>query len=204
MTSPRTILSLCDFTGAWSQPYADAGYSVIRVDLQQSAVVHGKTAVMSAGHDVRLVEVASLPKIHGILAAPPCQMFAASGARWQRSREDMIDALSIVDASLRFVAVCRPRWWALENPVGKLSRYLGAPRIYFQPCDFGGYLSPPGDAYTKKTGLWGDFTLPKPRRVEPTEGSKMWKLYGGKSMATKNARSATPQGFARAFFEANP
>ena len=31
-----TILSLCDGTGAWSNPYRDAGYDVIRVALQGS------------------------------------------------------------------------------------------------------------------------------------------------------------------------
>ena len=31
----------------------------------------------------------------------------------------------------------------------------------------------------------------------------MHRLYGGKSIATKNARSATPEGFAYAFFMAN-
>lgn len=109
----------------------------------------------------------------------------------------MIDGLSIVDACLRLVAVCEPQWWALENPVGKLSRYLGAPRMWFDPCDY-------GDPYTKRTGLWGNFNEPVRNPVPATEGSKMWSRYGGSSTATKNARSVTPAGFARAFFEANP
>ena len=39
--------------------------------------------------------------------------------------------------------------------------------------------------------------------VEPVEGSKMHRMYGGSSLATKNARSVTPAGFAYAFFMAN-
>ena len=39
--------------------------------------------------------------------------------------------------------------------------------------------------------------------VDPVEGSKMHRMYGGKSLATKNARSVTPRGFAYAFFAAN-
>jgi hypothetical protein len=31
----------------------------------------------------------------------------------------------------------------------------------------------------------------------------MWRCYGGKSERTKTARSTTPMGFARAFFEVN-
>lgn len=93
-------------------------------------------------------------------------------------------------------------WWALENPVGKLVRYLGKPLMRFNPCDY-------GDPYTKRTCLWGSFTPPLPLilgkdlSVSPTEGSKMHTQYGGRSQATKNARSATPLGFARAFFDAN-
>ncbi len=179
------ILSLCDYTGEWPKPYAEAGYEVVSIDMQRG------------GADVRLMHKPEY-RVHGILAAPPCTVFANSGARWPRSDDDMIEGLSVVDACLRLVAACKPKWWVLENPVGKLSRYLGPPRMYFNPCHY-------GDPYTKRTGLWGDFNTDLPRNdVEPTEGSKMHTQYGGKSMATKNARSATPAGFARAFFEANP
>jgi len=69
--------------------------------------------------------------------------------------------------------------------------------MYFDPCDF-------GDPYTKKTALYGNFnTHLKRTPVKPVEGSKMHRLYGGKSEKTKAARSITPEGFARAFFEAN-
>ncbi len=155
----------------------------MRVDLQTTG-------------DVRLFRFPTEP-VHGILAAPPCTVFAGSGARWPRTEGDYLEGLSVVDACLRLVAVCRPRWWALENPVGKLNWWLGRPAAYFNPSDY-------GDPYTKKTGLWGDFRMPDRRPVAPTLGSKMHTQYGGKSQATKNARSATPMGFARAFFEANP
>ncbi len=183
----KTILSLCDYSGAWCQPYRDAGYDVIQVDVK-------------TGQDVRLLQYPG--DVYGILAAPPCTVFAASGARWNRTEKDIKEALAIVDACLRFVAVCRPKFWALENPVGKLKKWLGSPRFYFNPCDF-------GDAYTKKTCLWGDFVPPLPLflgkdlSVEPSEGSKMWKNFGGTSERVKEIRSETPKGFAQAFFEVN-
>ena len=143
------------------------------------------------------------PDVHGILAAPPCTCFASSGAWVKRSNGDMLEALSVVDACIRLVYACKPKWWALENPVGKLVRYLGRPRMYFQPCDF-------GDPYTKRTCLWGEFTPPLAlllgcsMAVRPTLGNAPIMKLGGKSMKTKNARSKTPEGFARAFFEVNP
>lgn len=183
-----TILSLCDYSGSWSQPYADDGYNVIRIDLKH-------------GQDVRMMEY--IERVHGILAAPPCTVFANSGARWERTHDEMLEGLSVVDACLRLVAVCRPRWWVLENPIGKLKRYLGKPTMMFNPCDY-------GDPYTKKTCLWGEFTPPMGMfiggnwSVEPTEGSKMHTQYGGKSDKTKELRSITPPGFAKAFYLANP
>jgi hypothetical protein len=81
----------------------------------------------------------------------------------------------------------------MENPIGKLVHYLGPPRLRFDPCDY-------GDPYTKRTCLWGRFSPPEKRPVEPIEGSKMHRL----SSSAQYARSVTPPGFAKAFFEANP
>jgi len=134
--------------------------------------------------------------VHGILAAPPCTVFANSGARWPRTDDDMREGLSIMDACLRIIYTCKPKFWALENPIGKMKRYLGKPIMYFNPCDY-------GDPYTKRTCLWGQFTEPIKNPVEPTDGSKLWRMYGGKSAKTKEMRSITPPGFAKAFFEAN-
>ena len=83
---PQVILSLCDGLGGWSAPYIDNDYDVIQIDAL-------------TGQDVRLMELPAKP-IHGILAAPPCTMFANSGARWVRTREQMLEALSVVDAGL--------------------------------------------------------------------------------------------------------
>lgn len=188
MTLIRRVLSLCDYSGAWCAPYREAGYEVVQVDLK-------------LGQDVRLFEHPG--EVHGILAAPPCTAFAGSGAQyWPRKDADgrTLEGLALVDACLRFVATCRPVWWALENPVGRLRRWLGPPRYSFDPCDH-------GDAYTKRTLLWGSFTIPERHPVEPvrvsSQGSWVQRL-GGASERTKELRSVTPAGFARDFFAANP
>lgn len=177
----RVILDLCGGTGAWSDPYRQAGYDVRVIDLPD---------------DVRLVERYELP-VQWILAAPPCTHFSVSGARWWKDKGEtaLLEGLSVVDACLRMVMVCKPTWWALENPVGRLERYIGRPAMTFNPCDF-------GDPYTKQTCIWGSFRYPVMSPVEPTEGSKMHRLPP--SPDRWKLRSATPPGFARAFFEANP
>jgi len=180
----KLIYSLCDKSGVWSEPYKQAGYKVVRIDL-------------SNGDDVRLLQVPAA-SVHGVLAAPPCTHFAGSGARWWKDKGDaaLIEGLSVVDACIRFIIAVNPVWWALENPVGRLNKYLGPPTMSFQPCDY-------GDPYTKKTNLWGKFNAPgKWNPVYPSEGSKMHRLPPSENR--QELLSITPAGFARAFFEANP
>lgn len=180
--SKRIILDLCAGTGAWSQPYRESGYDVRRIDINE-------------GVDVRLFK---FPKeqIYGILAAPPCTHLAGSGARWwkEKGEEPLLEALSIVDACLRIVVVTKPEFWALENPVGRLIHYLGKPKMYFNPCDY-------GDPWTKKTALWGEFNIPEKNKVKPIQGSKIHLIPPGPERAI--LRSITSQGFAKAFFESN-
>lgn len=184
----RIILDLCGGTGAWSQPYADAGYDVRVITMPD--------------HDVRLFTVPE-ETVWGILAAPPCTHFAGSGAQyWPEKDADgrTLEGLSVVDACLRIIYSCWPQWWVLENPVGRLVHYIGKPQMMFDPCDY-------GDPYTKKTLLWGEFNVPERNPVEPVKvcGQGSWLMQlGGKSERTKELRSVTPPGFARAFFEANP
>lgn len=184
------ILSLCDYTGNWPKPFREAGHEVIQVDLQH-------------GLDVRTYP---LPRggVDGIIAQPPCTHLAGSGARWWKAKGDaaLLEALAIVDACFRFIALCEPlRFWVLENPVGRLSRFIGPPVFSFHPCEFGGWLDPPGDAYTKRTCLWGRFAIPEKKPVPAHEGSKMHLLPPSPERAM--LRSATPMGFARAFYAAN-
>lgn len=190
----RLILSLCDHTGAWSDPYRLAGYRLWRVDIKN-------------GHDVRLIEHVGEP-VHGILAAPPCTHFTKAGAwTWEEKGDPAIlDGLAVVDACLRAVAIYRPVWWALENPIGRLRRWLGPPAWKFQPCQF-------GDPWTKETCLWGHFTPPAPLFAAQARQAVRVELEGTPGQRDRTSkvssrwtawRSATPRGFAQAFFEVNP
>jgi hypothetical protein len=192
----KTILSLFDVTGAWSQPYREAGYNVLQHDIKDGWDIlenfpNGRCDGLNA---------------HGILAAPPCTDFSSSGAQYWKRKDatgETEESMTLVLAVLVLVEIFNPKWWAIENPVGRLPRIipeLGSP-WYFQPHHY-------GDNYTKKTGLWGNFNRNLPRNdVEPVkackQGSWLMKL-GGKGDRTKMLRSITPPGFANSFFIANP
>ena len=108
--------------------------------------------------------------------------------------------------------------WALENPVSVASTLWRKPDYKFHPYEYGGYLPcddihptypkyiKPRDAYPKKTCIWssGDFIMPDKKEVVVREGySDQHHKLGGKSLKTKNIRSATPRGFAQAVYEFN-
>ena len=194
------ILSLFDYTGNWPRPYAKAGYEIYQVDLKLGGDIH----------DFEAITEWTGPDVHGILAAIPCTDFASSGARhWQRKDNDGTTEASIelVLATLdliRYYKARKLRFYAIENPVGRIHKLvpqLGKPKLIFDPCDY-------GDPYEKRTCLWGEFNADLKRNpvvpVRINGFNPLMALAGGKSEKTKEFRSATPAGFARAFFEANP
>lgn len=163
------VLDLCAGSGAWSLPYVQAGYEVRRVTLPDLDV---RTWVPPGRADI-------------VLAAPPCTEFSIAKNGQAR---DFAAGLSVVYACLAIIQRTRPRVWALENPRGLLSRWLGKPALEFEPFEF-------GDAWTKRTCLWGEFSPPARSPVAP---------LGGISEISDPARAAiTPPHFAAAFFAAN-
>ncbi len=188
----KVILDLCGGTGAWSKPYADAGYTVINVTLPD--------------YDVR--DYCPPESVYGILAAPPCTMFSFARTRAKTPR-DLKAGMDLVIACLNIIWGCRYKsalsFWCLENPMGYLRQFLGMPVLTFDPCDF-------GDKYTKKTDLWGYFNSPKENPVDLnqdelfrcSQNTRKLPSIGDKTGSTHSAKRAiTPPYFAKAFFEAN-
>ena len=202
----KIILDLCGGTGSWSLPYKEAGYDVRNITWPE--------------YDVRLYEP---PKnVYGILAAPPCTEFSV--AKSHKIKRDLDGGMEIVNACLKIInsyEVFKLKFWALENPVGKLKDFLGKPRYTFQPWEF-------GDPWTKRTLLWGKFNLPikkyrrwedvpknpnlyvRPGRKTPSiafnhvSHKKYIKSFDKFDVKTDaEFRAITPRGFAEAFYKAN-
>lgn len=180
----RIILDLCGGTGAWSRPYAEAGYDVRLVTLPE--------------WDVRTYQPPS--EVHGVLAAPPCTEFAVSGARWWATKPPAKLAAALeVWAACRRICDLALAWWALENPVGRLHVWAGSPAWTFHPWEY-------GDNQFKRTLIWGTAKRPTPTvTVEPKRTKENQRVWRAAPSPERSAlRSITPPGFARAFFEANP
>jgi hypothetical protein len=199
----KIVLSLCDRTGTMVQPWLEAGYRAVTVDLQESGCVEPRR-----DHYIADVTKWRYPLHYGrpamVFAFPPCTHLAVSGARWFRGKGigALIEALSIVDAC-RDICETSGAPWMLENPVSTLATYWRKPDYTFHPHHYTAFeLS---DNYTKKTCVWAgnEFAMPPPRMAHgmPEPDDRIHKAPPSEERA--DFRSATPLGFARAVFQAN-
>lgn len=202
--SEKIILDLCGGTGSWSNPYKKAGYDVRLITLPEYDVLTYKPP----------------ENVYGILAAPPCTEFSIlnciDAPRVRKPDEGMI----VVNACLKIIEQCKPKFYAIENPVGHLREYLGKPNLSFQPWEF-------GDGWTKRTYIWGKFNHPektiqqwdevnklhlyiRPNRKKPNYAylhksaiRYIPQLQEFDPQTDAEFRAITPPGFAKAFFLAN-
>lgn len=229
----KIILDLCGGTGSWAKPYKDAGYKVHTITLPDYDVTKVRILDNSLEfpnkNGVLLIMKSA---IYGILVAPPCTMFSFARTNAKKPR-DLKEGMECVRACLDIIWSCMEvsqpttkktlplQFWVLENPYhGFLPKFLGKPAFTFDPWEF-------GDGYQKRTALWGHFNEPIKTPIEMTTEAKakaktktnsyihtlgvkfdylkskdIHPEYFGK-FDRQTRRSITPQGFARAFFEAN-
>lgn len=200
ITRSKTVISLYDRTGRWSEPFVDAGFEVIPLDLEVDDVDISQI-------DIEWIDDNIINQdIFAIIAAPPCTSFSVAGNKWdydeatkERRAKQLAENINLVEHASDMISYLKPEIWALENPIGTIVRHaphLGEPAIQFNPHNF-------GDPYTKLTQIWGSFNKDLPTaNVAPELGSMVHKLRGDDPVE-QAMRSVTPSGFAYAFFMAN-
>lgn len=218
MKEEKIVLDLCGGTGAWSQPYVDAGYSVHVLTLPHydvKKVYWHDSRILFVGLNGAPDKSFDYREIYGVFAAPPCTMFSRARTTAKTPR-DFKEAMETVRACLeiiwriQFKSPYTLKFWAMENPAGHLQRFLGKPPFKFHPYDF-------GDPHSKQTFIWGNFNLPKKSPITLNEEQvrrsrnntrKLPEIPEGyvrdpNMKPVQIKRSITPSGFAKAFFKAN-
>jgi len=217
MNKEKIVLDLCGGCGNWGKPYEEAGYTYCNITLPE--------------YDVRTYNPPD--NVWGILAAPPCTEFSRARQKnrhmLEAPKRDLEAGMKLVNHCLRIITIAHPHWWALENPVGLLRRFLGKPAFTLHPWQY-------GDPWTKHTDLWGNYKIPpilfptqescldnlgvsvhdylrqkgispsiRPNKLLPSKADldKTTFKYTGMKEERSAFRAETPMGFARAFFEAN-
>lgn len=221
----KVLWCMYDGSGIAGLPWAEAGYKVYCFNYDDGN--HGEYFVkmkhpniqyvnmfIDKDFDIRVL-IHGVPNPNFIIAFPDCTFMAATGNVHERTQEEIEQSV----ANARQVQELGERYgcpWMVENPVGKLSTEWKKPDYYFHPHEYGGHMTeddepfhhhmPKFDGYTKKTCIWGGngFVMP-PKKPGPVNVGYFWgwKKLGGNSAKTKQLRSLTPRGFARAVYQSN-
>ncbi len=230
---PRTLLSLFDHSGVWSAPFRAAGWTVVQVDIKDGGDVRRLDAEALLREHGAIDGLLAAPPCTDFTRSGAAHWKAKDRDGRTAASVELVEAtMRLVRAlSPAFWALENPvgrlarmvpavgQWGLIFDPcdyagwtspteeeLARLDemRARAPSKALFSTEDV--ELVKRVGAYTKKTCLWGSFNLPEKRRIEPVHTSSQgsWLMaLGGKSEATKAARSDTPVGFASAFFEVN-
>jgi hypothetical protein len=149
----KTILHLCADLGSDSKYYQlDPEYDVIMV-----------------GEKIGVENYTPPENVHGIIANPVCTEF--STAKGFHKENDIEKGMFLVRHCQRIIELAKPKWWVIENPAnGRLQEVIGKPKAIYQPWQY-------GSPWTKKTALWGMFTMPDPLYTKWEDCPKNPSLY---------------------------
>lgn len=142
----KTLLSLFDYSGQWSEPFARNGWNVMQWDIKLADFMD-INFITDAGAALDLFE-----DVNGIIAGVPCTDFAVSGAwKWPEKDADGRTAASVelVRQVQRLANLFTPTddeyddvwFWAIENPVGRIAKLCNLDEaMWFHPWEFAGYV----------------------------------------------------------------
>jgi len=227
----KKAIFLFDYTGIMAKPWIDAGYECWCFDGQHPRGIardgnHVRVGLYiepgSKLHFAKRIYEMVGPGVEFVFGFPECTDLTNAGAKHFEGKREFnllfqAEAIELADL-VRVVGNIYGCMWAFENPKGAISTQYRKYDFRFHPCEYGGYLPeddkhpiypdiyPGQDAYNKDTCIWSGngFKEPKRKKVEPIhKDNPGWKMCGGKSLKTKNIRSATPRGFSLAVFDAN-
>ena len=148
------VFDLYAGTGSATQAFADAGHTVIKIELDEYFQAHERD-VLNLTADY-LVNKYGVPDF--IWASPPCTTFsvASCGTYWtpegQPRNQKALDGINLVAHTLQLIGELNPsKGYLVENPRGMLRKQLimnGFERRTVTYCQY-------GESRMKPTDLWG-------------------------------------------------
>ena len=130
--------------GGWSEAFVQAGWIVIRVEVNPALEYVPFTRIWDVKEWVDWID--DLPHPELVVASPPCTEF--STADWRKDRETLKPDMSIVRACLDIIDYIKPDYWILENVKGACR--------YFIPI-IGHHRQAIGNKQSPQFYLWGNF-----------------------------------------------
>lgn len=210
----KFVLSLCDNSGIFVEPWVKNGYRALLVDILYPKGVTYEDRITKFGCDLSdsksisdIIDLLDGYKVVFVSSFPPCTDLAISGAKWfedKRSKNpDFQEEAMHLVYNCRDIAEHFNVPYFIENPVGVISTMWRKPDYIFHPWHY--TLHCKRDNYKKKTCLWTNklFIMP-PKAVDKSLGQPDDRIH--KCPPSKNRgliRSVTPLGFSRAVYHSN-
>lgn len=112
-------------------------------------------------------------QIYGVVANPVCTEFSTARANGKARNPD--EGMFLVKECQRIIEEAKSlgglKFWVIENPAkGVLKEYLGKPTYMYEPWWY-------GSPWTKKTALWGEFSIPERKYQKWEDVPKIDGLY---------------------------
>lgn len=140
------LIDLFDHSGHAAQPYRDAGWHVIQVDIKNGI------DILTWDYASDITKAVELDCKIGLLAAIPCTDFACSGAKHFGEKDKNGDTAKsdlLVDKVYEIKSYLETyywlNFWRVENPRSRIHnrhQWLGRVEHKFNPCDYAGYTDP--------------------------------------------------------------
>lgn len=201
------VLSLFDLTGVMVRPWAEDGYDCFVVDLQHPKGCTKHPDMLNVwrwGVDL-MTWIPPLESYRIVFSFSPCDDTAVSGSRWfvQKGLYALGDSIRLFARGMDI-----GKWsgspYCCEHPKSTIVTHLGQePDRIFHPWHFD-WASVCDDNYTKETYVWLGNGFKWPRRGRPSTPPDSTRIHlCPPSPQRPNIRAKTPDGFARAVFQAN-
>lgn len=141
----KLCVDLCCGLGGFSQAFeGDSDWEVVKIDINPKV----RPTIVA---DVRYLPLRQNLEPDVLLASPPCERFSVGNRAWPKI--GIKRAMETVGAVFEAVAWLKPKYWLVENPMGRLRWFLGTPQQTLRLCDYGA-------PWKKLTDLWGNISLP--------------------------------------------
>jgi len=145
----NTVIDLFAGLGGFSQAFEQhPDWEVVTVEIQERF----KPDIQADVLDLRLGD---LPDADVILASPPCTTLSIAGNHTDHyvdgepHSEEAKEHVALAYHTVGLIRAKSPDYWFLENPRGRMRRYLGKPTGEITLCPY-------GYDWQKPTDLWGE------------------------------------------------
>jgi site-specific DNA-cytosine methylase len=184
------VLCACEKSQEVTNAFRALGHEAYSCDVQATS---GNNPEWHFRKDVRKILDGSHSnmKFDLVIAFPPCDDLAVSGARWFHEKRADGRQQKSIDFFMLFTKLdCM---WAIENPIGIMSTNYRKPDQIIQPWQF-------GHGETKATCLWlNGLPLLTPTDIVSGREQKVWKMPPSANRA--ELRAKTYPGIAQAMAE---